>query len=202
MTNNTAWRMKYKIMQVMLEREDQKLLSGFIEIDDAYLGGDRSGGKRGRGSENKTPFIAAVQTGENFHPLKLKLTLLKRFSSDEIEQWAKAHLKSEATVISDGLACFNTVSKHQCHHDTIVCGGGKKSVEEPELLWINTILGNLKTAFRGVFHAVRPKYAQRYLAEFQYRFNRRFDLSSIVARFFCIALRTPAMPYSLLKNGN
>ena len=33
-----------------------------------------------------------------------------------------------------------------------------------------------KSALPGTSHAVRPKYAQRYLAEFEYRFNRRFDL--------------------------
>lgn len=34
---------------------------GFVQIDDAYLGGERTGGKRGRGSENKQPFVIAVQ---------------------------------------------------------------------------------------------------------------------------------------------
>ena len=33
-----------------------------VEIDDAYLGGERSGGKRGRGTPGKTPIIAAVET--------------------------------------------------------------------------------------------------------------------------------------------
>lgn len=33
-----------------------------MEIDDAYLGGEQSGGKAGRGCENKAPFVAAVQT--------------------------------------------------------------------------------------------------------------------------------------------
>ena len=45
----TAWAMKQKIMAVMLEREAKRPLSGRVEIDDAYLGGARSGGKRGRG---------------------------------------------------------------------------------------------------------------------------------------------------------
>ena len=31
-------------------------------MDDAYLGGVRSGGKRGRGAAGKTPFVAAVST--------------------------------------------------------------------------------------------------------------------------------------------
>ena len=51
----TAWAMKQKIMQVMLEREAQTVLSGRIEVDDAYVGGERHLGKRGRGAAGKTP---------------------------------------------------------------------------------------------------------------------------------------------------
>ena len=58
----SAWLMKHKLMEVMRQREDSRVLDGRVEIDDAYLGGERSGGKSGRGSENKVPFIAAVQT--------------------------------------------------------------------------------------------------------------------------------------------
>ena len=39
----------------------------------------------------------------------------------------------------------------------------------------------------------------RYLAEFEYRFNRRFDLPAIIPRLLCVALRTPPMPERLLK---
>jgi hypothetical protein len=42
-------------MQVMMERDAVKRLTGRIEVDDAYLGGERNGGKRGRGSPGKTP---------------------------------------------------------------------------------------------------------------------------------------------------
>ena len=48
----TAWRLKHKIMQAMAEQEKSRQLSGFVQIDDAYLGGERNGGKPGRGSEN------------------------------------------------------------------------------------------------------------------------------------------------------
>lgn len=47
----------------MAEREAKKpQLEGRVEIDDAYLGGERSGGKRGRGAAGKTPVVAAVET--------------------------------------------------------------------------------------------------------------------------------------------
>ena len=56
-----------------------------------------------------------------------------------------------------------------------------------------------ESALRGTCHAVRPKYAQRYLAEFEYRFNRRFDLPAIIPRLVEVALRTPPMPERLFK---
>ena len=61
----TAWLVKRKLMEVMGLREEDRQLTGRVEVDDAYLGGERSGGKAGRGSENKVPFIAAVQTTED-----------------------------------------------------------------------------------------------------------------------------------------
>ena len=198
---NAAWRLKHKLMQVMKERDDSYKLSGFIELDDAYLGGERTGGKRGRGAADKTPFVAAVETTEDRRPTRVKLSVVRSFRSAEIISWGQKHLNEGSTVISDGLACFDGVTKAGCLHDPIVCGGGRASVEEPEFYWVNTILGNLKSALRSSYHAVRPKYAQRYLSEFQYRFNRRFDLPQLIPRLATAALRTPPLPEKLLKLG-
>ena len=71
----TAWRVKHKLLQVMVEREADRVLEGRVEIDDAYLGGEHPG-KPGRGSENKVPFVIAVQTSEEGHPLLMKATPL------------------------------------------------------------------------------------------------------------------------------
>ena len=51
---NAAWRMRHKLIQVMMERDREFPLAGWVELDDAYLGGERSGGKRGRGAPDKT----------------------------------------------------------------------------------------------------------------------------------------------------
>ena len=75
------------------------------------------------------------------------------------------------------------MAKTGCVHEPMVTGGGKAAVERPER-WVNTILGNIKNALCGTYHAVR--YAQRYLAE--YRFNRRFDLPDIIPRLVYVAL--------------
>ena len=121
------------------------------------------------------------------------------FRLSEIAAWAQQHLNAGTRVVSDGLPCFNAVTAAGCSHDKVVVGGGKAAVEHREFRWVNSILGNVKSALRGTHHAIRPKYAQRYLAEFEYRFNRRFDLPDIILRFFYVALRTPTMPERLLK---
>ena len=69
-----------------------------------------------------------------------------------------------------------------------------------QIRWVNTILGNIKIALRtSIYCAVRPKYDQRYLSEFESRFNRRFDLPDIITRLAYVALRMPPMPERLLK---
>ena len=160
-------------------------------------------GTRCYGSE---PFVAAVETTDDHCPVRVRVVGRKGFRTEAIKSWSQQHLTEGSTVISDGLACFNAVVESGCLHDKIVCGGGRASVEKPEFLssiirWVNTILGNLKSSLRSTYHAIRPKYAQRYLSEFQYRFNRRFDLNDLIPRLACAALRTPPMPENLLKIG-
>ena len=76
----------------MKERDDSQRLSGTIEVDDVYYGGELHGGKRRRGSENKTHFIAAVSTNQEGHPIKINFTVLKGFRLTEISKWSKKHL--------------------------------------------------------------------------------------------------------------
>ena len=51
----------------------------------------------------------------------------------------------------------------------------------------------------GTYRQFALKHGPRYLAEFQYRFNRRFNLSEMLARLAYVSLRTVPMPYRLLK---
>jgi hypothetical protein len=136
-------------MEAMSERETKYTLSGQVPVDDAYFGGELSGGKAGRGSENKAPFVAALSLDEEGHPLRVKLTPVSGFTSKAIADWAKANLTPGCAVISDGLACFAAVIEAGCEHQAIIVGG-RKSKDVPEFLWVNTILGNLKTSLGGV----------------------------------------------------
>jgi len=183
----TAWLIHHKLMLAMAQREERYVLEGQVQVDDAYLGGERSGGKVGRGSENKVPFMAAVSLSADGHPLRTKLSPVPGFSLKAIEQWAKTHVAPGSTVFSDGLACFAAVTAAGCAHQPTVVAG-RKPKDLPEFQWINTVLGNLKTSLNGSYHAFDfRKYAARYLAAFAYRFNRRFDLRALHQRLLVAA---------------
>src|SRR3974377_75199 len=53
-TQTTAWKIKHKLMQAMMERDATKRLTGRIEIDDAYPGGERTRGTQGPGSPGRS----------------------------------------------------------------------------------------------------------------------------------------------------
>jgi len=195
---DTADRIKQKLLQVMLERDSKKKLAGRTEIDDAYMGGKNIGGKRGRGSENKTPFVAVVETTASGAPVRIHLRVVKTFSGEAIENYAKVSLEPDSIVWSDGLSCFRAVKKAGCQHEAIVTTGNKE-IADSIFKWVNTILGNIKTAFASTFHGVSKKYLPRYLAEFEYRFNRRYKLGDMIERLAYVALRTPPMPEKFLK---
>ena len=86
-----------------MERDREHLLGGFIQLDDAYLGGERSGGKRGRGAPGKTPFVAAVETNAEGHPLRVKLTVVEGFRLTEIAAWAQVLEKSPDCCKNGGI---------------------------------------------------------------------------------------------------
>ena len=194
-----AWLLKHKIMRVMTEREASRQLSGRVEIDDAYLGGEVHGGKPGRGSPNKVPFVVAVQTSEAGQP-ELVCLSARPFTNESIQEFAAQSLAAPATLVSDGLACFAAVRCSGILHKPHVTGGGAASARHPAFRAVNTILGNIKTSTSGTYHAFGfATYANVYLGQIQYLFNRRFDLRTLLRRLAHDACLTRAHPLQVIR---
>ncbi|CAB1368286.1 transposase [Denitratisoma oestradiolicum] len=176
---DTAWLLRHKLMAVMGDAEAGRALDVRVEIDDAYLGGARAG-KVGRGSENKVPFVAAVETTADGRPLFVRFDPMP-FTHERIDAWASKTLAPTTHALSDGLPSFSVLANSVETHEAIVVGSGKQAAQHPKFRWVNTLISNFKTALSGTYHAFRfAKYAKRYFAEYAYRFNRRFDLRTIV----------------------
>ena len=166
------------------------LLSGEVQVDDAYVGGELSGGSAGRGPPNKVPFLAAVSVDADGHSVHAKLTPVAGFTRKALAAWAGDCLASGSVVFAEGLACFAGVVDAGCeHHPRAV--GQRKPRELPDFLWVNTVLGNVKTSLAGAYHAFDfGKYAERYLGAIAFRFNRRFKLNTMTRRLPVAAVNT------------
>jgi hypothetical protein len=148
----TARLIQHKLMQTAAEREAPYTLEGNVQIDDAYLGGRLTGGKAGRGSENKVPFTAAAALNPEGKPLYAKMDPVHSFSRKEIAERAGNRLSPGCMVNSDGLACFAGATDAGCLHNKTAVAG-RKPEDLPEFHWVNTVLGGLKTSFGGAYHA-------------------------------------------------
>ena len=179
----TAWRLKHKVMQAMTTREEGRQLGSLVLIDDAYLGGERNGGKAGRGSENKVPFVIAVEVSDQGHPRHAVITPVAGFTLSALADWTGRHLCPQTDVHSDGLGAFRAVIDAGHAHTVIHSAGGRAATEAGRMRWLNTVLSNVKRSLDGTYHAFAfARYAHRYLAEAAWRFNRRFDLTILVPR--------------------
>ena len=192
-----AWALKQKIMAVMTGRENAKRLDGRVEMDDAYLGGHRPG-KRGRGAAGKQPFVAAVSTSDERSPRKIKLLPVKGFRKRKIKKLVAEHLASTGRVLTDGLSCWTATAEAGLEHRAMATGSGKRAATWSPFKGVNTTLGNVKAAITGTYRQISPKHAGRYLGSFAWRFNRRFQLTSLIPRLVHSAVRTAPLPYAKL----
>jgi len=179
---NAALLMEHKLQQVMKNRDNYKALEGVFLIVDAYWGGKKQDGKRGRGATGKMPLLATLSLSTEGHPLLIRLSHLSGFTKKEFSVWSAKHLQPESHVISDGLNCFPSDTSNQCQHKTIVTSAGGKYDDLKVFQWLNIVFGNMKNALHGTYHAISSRHLPHYLVEFCYRFNRRFQLHTMIDR--------------------
>ena len=67
--------------------------------------------------------------------------------------------------------------------------------------WADTTLGNVKSAITGTCRKLGPNHAERDLASFAWRYNRRHQLQSMIPRFLHGAARTQPIPHRYLIAG-
>ena len=135
-----------------------------------------------------------------WHYAHIQFTPVTDFTNEQVQKWAKSHLAPSCHVVSDGTAAFAQVRQAGATHERHVTGGGRQGAQTPQLHWVNTLLGNLKTSLAGTYHAFKhSKYASRYLAEFAYRFNRRFDMPAMLPRRWSAPNLCLCARYGLLR---
>lgn len=195
----TAWAWLHKLRSCTV-RTDREKLSGKVEVDEFYLGGQGIG-KRGRGAENKHSVVAAVEKkGRKLG--RIRLQLIDDCSQNSLEQFIQRSVQPESHVITDGWSGYGSdVSKNYDHEKVLQSKAEDKSTT---LHGVHLVSSLIKRLILGTFHGrFDKKHLQLYLNEYVFRFNRR--TSTFVGKKFMRiveqAMLTVSRPYHLIIQG-
>jgi transposase-like protein len=167
----TAWTWLHKIRSVM-DRRDGNKLTGPVEMDETYVGGEDTPDKKGRSvAGKKTPIIAAVEDrGERCG--RLRLEFAGGATGEDIKAFVERNVETGSTVRHDGLASYNVLEKTGHASDKHVVGNGKNA---PKVLpKVHRVFSLVRRWLLGTYHgSASVTHLKRYLDEYVFRFNRR-----------------------------
>lgn len=165
-----AWAMTQKIRTAMSAKDAFYQLAGLVEVDEAYFGGPKPDGKRGRGSA-KIKALVEVSISRDGKPKYAKIQIMNSFHQEKVQETLEQYVAQGSTLQTDGYRIYAKVHQQGYARKAFV----SKSMNASDLLkWVHIIIGNAKAYILGTYHGLDEKHFQAYLDEFCYRFNRRF----------------------------
>ncbi len=189
----TAWTLLHKLRSG-LSALPAPLLTGKVEADETYIGGYRKEWN-GRGAGKVGVAVAVEHRGRTAGCVRL--AVIPRATTAVLTSFVQDAIVSKAaTVHTDAWAAYKALSKMGIDHRARKGGHGRHEVDG--LPWAHTVFGNLKTWLRGAYHGVSPKHLQRYLNEFQFRFNERWSEADLFSPVLRAAIAAEPFPYRRL----
>ena len=192
---DSAWLMGHKIRHAMIQRDEGYSLKGTVEADEIFIGGKQSREMQRKIGTNKTPFLMAVEERDAERPRFLKVQELENIASVDIVPAVEKSVQKGSTLKTDAADTYRATQKRGYILDQSSYTQDPDKTKE-HLKWVNTLTSNLKRFLLSTYHGVYPKYRKAYLAEFAYRFNRRYWPRQAFDRllFACVNARTVTLP--------
>jgi len=193
----TAWTLLHKLRSALGPRPEHRL-KGLVEADECYVGGTERGLRGGRMLVGKTLVAGAVEQRKHSAG-RARLAVLKGLTFEhDLGPFVRGVIDAtHATVRTDGFQGDRRLSKVGVQHERVV--QGPDPARSTEILpWVHRVFGNLKTWLRGTFHGVSGKHLPRYLAEFVYRFDRRWREGELFGFVLERAAQGEPFPYHRL----
>ena len=150
--------------------EDDSLLSGIIEADEAFLGGKEANKHEskkqhlGRGPVNKTPVLGMPERGG-----RTRAVVVKNIDANTIKDYIEGQITPGSDLYTDEHAAYRFTAgpNHQSvNHSAKQFVDGVAHTNGIESVW-----AVLKRGFYGTYHHFSRKHTLGYVDEFTYRLN-------------------------------
>lgn len=169
-TQKSAWFVLGRLREAC--GADLKVLSGIVEVDEAYIGGleaNKHASKRqklGRGTVGKAAVLGMRERGGRTVAMPVgdvNIATLHRAIHSHIEAGSTIHSDEHAAYQGLGGLFFKTA--------TVNHGAGEYVRDGVHTNSIESVWAVLKRGLHGVYHHASEKHLGRYVSEFTFRLN-------------------------------
>jgi transposase-like protein len=187
----TAWYLAHRIRDAMGE-DEQPLLRGIVEVDETLIGGKRKGmGRRYIG--NKAIVAGAIERGGD-----IRLRLVPNTRKGSLEGFITSVVDDDAEAIyTDELRSYNDVGDANTRHETVNHSAEEWVRGDVHTNTVESAWSLLKRSVVGTYHQISVKHLDAYLAEMEFRFNRR-ENPFLFRDILLVLLHGDALPYRKL----
>ena len=168
--HKTAWYLCHRIRKAMTDARPRRL-TGTVEVDETYVGGKRRGMGRGYVG-NKAMVMGAVQRGGN-----LRMKVEKRDDKATLHGFIAGHVSPNVdNIYTDEHPSYQGLDNDAGDtglHQTVNHSAKEYVRGDVHTNSIEGAFGLFKRGIIGSFHHVSHKHLDRYLDEFEFRYNNR-----------------------------
>ena len=165
----TAWYLCHRIREAMgNDPLDGPTLVGIVEVDETLVGGKKKG--KGRAYKgNKTWVAGAIQRGG-----KVRIERIPNIKRGTLHDFISRTVKDEAEAIyTDELKSYIGIEDSDTRHETVNHSEEVWVVGDVHTNSVEGVWSLFKRSLTGAFHKMSVKHMDRYLEEFEWRFNNR-----------------------------
>ena len=166
-TYKCAWRMGREIRKYMAKVDGETPLGGAVEADETYVGGHRPG-KPGRGAGGKTVVFGMLERGGD-----VMAQVVPNVSKRTLYPIITENIEPGSTVHTDEFGTYRKLDREGYKHKTVSHKLGEYVNGDCHVNGLEGFWVRLKLSIRGTHVHVSRKHLQKYVKEFEYRYNRR-----------------------------
>jgi transposase-like protein len=197
----TAWTMLHRYRRAMVNPSRGKL-SGFVEVDETYVGGTDKAKTRAPCAQSKKSIVAiAVEIKKPKGFGRIRLKRIEAATQVQLHSFIQETIEPSSVVQTDGSSAYHRIHELGYVRNKLVQLGSKEPAHET-LVGVHRVASLLKRWILGTHQgSVGHEHLDSYLDEYAFRFNRRASNSRglLFYRLLEQAVVTPPVSYENIK---